>query len=286
MPRARKAKKPVESVLELPDGLHPNIAAAVYHRRELGVASKSVLDHVRRSAAHYKAFIERELDDEESAALAFGSAFHCALLEPKVFAATYVVEPNHGDCRNPENRVRRDEWRAGAVGKTCIGAGDMKAIERMIASVRRHPLAPKMLVGGEAEITARWTDRETGIICKARADYYVPARRLVVDVKTTSDGRARAFERSCANFGYARQDAFYRDGFAALGADVDHFVFIAVEKTPPYLVSLFTLDGEAQRSGRASIREDLRTLAECIERDTWPGYPENIQTISLPPWAV
>ena len=105
-------------------------------------------------------------------------------------------------------------------------------------------------------------------------------------MKTTQDGRARAFEKSVANYGYARQAAFYRDGFAKVGVPVEAFVFVAVEKSAPWLVSLFMLDDESMQRGEAMVREDLRTLAECLERDEWPGHPVEIQTISLPPWAA
>jgi hypothetical protein len=81
----------------------------------------------------------------------------------------------------------------------------------------------------------------------------------------------------------------YLDGFAAAdrsAAPPEMFVFVAIEKTAPYLVSCLTLDDDAIRRGRASIREDLRTMRECLECNEWPGYPETIQTIGLPAWAT
>jgi len=208
-----------------------------------------------------------------------------ALLEPDRFAETYVVEPDFGDCRRKENKISRDEWRSAHVGRTPLSAYDELAIIEMVSAVRRHPLASKMVVGGVSELTARWTDATTGLECKARADYFHAGLRMLVDVKTTIDGRASSFRRSVANFLYYRQDAFYRDGFAAAGADVDHFVFLAVEKSRPHLVSLFAIDGEAVRRGRETIREDLEVLARCFEADEWPGYPGSIQVLELPAWA-
>ncbi len=273
------------SLIELPPGIYPDVPDSVYHARTLGVASKSALDLVHRAPALYRAWIDGA-EQEETEALAFGSAFHCALLEPERFDRTYVLEPAFGDCRKTENKNARDAWRKASEGKRPVSCADFATIRGMTDSVRAHPLAGKMLQGGVAEATLRWRDAETGIECKGRADYYVPGLGLVVDVKTTQDARAASFRKSVANFGYHRQEAFYRAGFDGAAAPVEHFVFLAVEKAAPYLVALYELDGDALDSGEASTRVDLRTLARCIERDEWPGYGNSIITLDLPPWAA
>lgn len=276
------ATAPRASILELGPGLHRGVAADVYHARILGMASKGVLDLVHRSPAHYRAYIDGA-PDEESAALAFGTAYHMAALEPDRFAREYIVEPTF---KGKGSVAARAAWREEHAGLSWIDADDARAIAAMVASLRAHPLASALLEQGEPEVTLRWTDAATGLECRARGDWYDAELAICVDLKTTTDARPDAFARSIASFAYHRQQAFYSDGFEAIGAPLDRFIFVAQEKTPPFAISVFTLDEDAIRRGRFSVGEDLERLADCIARDVWPAYPETIQELSLPRWAA
>lgn len=271
-------------ISSLPVGLHPGIAESDYHARAEHIASKSALDAIDRSPAHYLAW--RAEPREPTPAMRFGSAFHAALLEPDRFARAYAAEPDFGDCRNKDNKRRRDDWRAEHDGATPISLDDATTIERMVASVRAHPLARAMLVGGEPELTVRWTDDVTGLPCKGRLDYYAKARGLIVDVKTAADASPAAFRRSVADYRYHVQGALYLQGTQAARADARAFVFVVVEKAPPYAVATYMLDAQALSRGAAAARRNLDTLAECIRTNNWPAYPVAIQDLSLPPWAA
>ncbi len=272
-------------ILDLASGLHRGIPEAVYHARVRGLASKGALDKVRRSPAHYAAWLAG-LADETSDALDFGKAFHCASLEPELFAERYTIEPTFGDCRKKENKANRDAWRKENEGALLLSMNDHLACRAMAESIRKHPVASRLLEGGDRELTVRWRDEATGLECKARADQYRPDRRLVVDVKTTEDASPDGFRKSVARYGYHRQAALYREGFAAAGAPVDFFLFVAVEKVAPFAVGVYALDADAEKRGRDSVREDLAKLADCIERDVWPAYSDSILTLDLPAWAA
>lgn len=273
----------MSSMLELPPGLYTNVPPEVYHERVTGLVSKSALDLVDRSLGHYKAWLdgaERPLTDS----LVFGSALHVALLEPERFLREYVVAPDFGDCRFKENKARRDAWRAANAGRQLLDAADAQAITGIVTNVLAHPTAGAMIRNGMAEATLRWRDEETGLECKARADYYVAHLNACWDVKTTVDARPDAFARSMAFYRYHVQDAFYRQGFAAIGRPLEHFVFIAVEKTPPYALALYTLRDADVALGDAAARRNMRTLLQGIEEDRYPAYPTDIQPLGLPGW--
>lgn len=272
-------------MLSLAHGLHPDIASDEYHKRELGVANKTVLDRVQQSPLHALAWYNGT-DDGQTAAMLFGSAFHCALLEPERFRTGYVVEPDFGDCRRTANKAARDAWRAEFGDAIRISEEDAENIRQMVAAVHAHPLAGNMVRNGRPELTARWKDAETGLECKCRTDYYVEAHEMIVDVKTTLDASFEEFRKSISNLGYYRQAGFYTEGMRAIGAPAKHFVFLAVEKVPPYAIATYSLDGEAMGRGVTSVRRDMVTLAECLRTNTWPGYPVGIKEISLLPWAA
>lgn len=269
----------------IPTGIHPSIASEVYHRRALGVVSKTALDKLARSPLHYRSWVDG-VDEESTPALEFGSAFHAAVLEPDKFALKYVAQPDFGDCRFKEAKARRDAWRLENAGKRIVSPADYATIEAMVHAVLDHPLAGRMIQDGEPELTASWIDGPTGLKCKARGDYYVRSRRLLVDVKSTLDASPKAFAKSVANYRYHVQDAFYRDGFTASGAPVEHFIFVVVEKSPPYAVALYSLDASAVGRGREVVRSGIDLLSECVRTGSFPGYSTSIQTLALPGWAA
>lgn len=276
------------STATLETGLHADVPHETYHGRTLGVASKTALDLVRKAPAVYKAWVDGTLDDdeEESEALIFGGMLHCAILEPERFYRQYVVAPDFGNCTYRDNKAARNAWRAENAGRKEVTAKQYRMIQGMADAVRRHEVASKLFTGGEAEVTLSWVDEATGLKCKGRADYYRASHRVAVDLKSTLDATEHGFKKSSAKFGYHRQDAIYRQGFAAVGKPIDYFVFVAVEKTAPYLVAMFEHDAAALERGHASIRADMETMAECLRTNVWPGYSQSIQTISLPAWAA
>lgn len=273
------------AILNLNDGAHAGLADSVYHQRVLGVVSKTALDLVARSPAHYKAWIDGATEEEESDALNFGRAFHCALLEPDLYGKRYTVEPDFGDCRFKANKANRDAWRTAHAGHEHLSADDFARIGGMVASIRRHPLAGRMIREGRSELTLKWRDPESGLTCKSRLDYYVESQAMIVDAKSTIDARWAKFRRQIIDHRYHVQDALYRSAAVELQLPIQFFVFVACEKTPPYAVATYTLDADGIGRGYSAARADIDLLAICVRDNVWPGYPVGIKEIALPDWA-
>lgn len=280
--------------LLLPPGLHPNIPAHRYHERRLGLVRKTALSHMARSPAHYRAWATCESEEDETPALSLGRAAHMAILEPELFANEYIIAPEFGDCRKTdrttseqakENKTRRDAWRAEHTNHSILSDAEGKSLMGMIGSLRAHPRASRLLAGGMPEATVAWRDAATGLECRLRADLFRRDLKTVIDVKSTTNASLESFRRDIAKYGYGIQDVHYRSGFAAIGEDVRHFIFVPVEKTPPYAVGIYTLDAVSVARTYEKTRGLMRTMAECLESGVWPAYDDTIQEISLPPWA-
>lgn len=267
------------------EGIELAVPADEYHRRELHVASKSALDQIDRSPAHYLAWLHGE-ERAQTPALRFGSAFHMLVLEPERFARTYAVRPDFGDMRTKAAKERRETWLAAHPGVTELPADDDEAMRGMLAAVYKHDAASRLILEGSSEVTLRWRDAMTGLRCKARADYWVKGKRLAVDLKTTDDASPDEFARSVYKYGYAQQDALYRAGFLACGEPIDHFAIVAVEKAPPHAVAVYVLDADAVGKGYTATRRGIERLADCIKHDDWPAYGDGINELSLPRWAA
>ena len=276
----------MNSILDLAHGFHESVPKGIYHQRHRGLVSKSALDIVHANLSKYDAWIAGCLEEETSDALSFGDFFHCALLEPDRFASTYVVEPSFGDCRKTANKDARDKWRTENEGRTPIAEHIDTAIRGMVKAVHAHPIAGKAVRDGVPELTLRWKDQDTGLECKSRSDYYVRARKMVVDVKSAADASEKAFTRAVANYRYHVQDALYRAGFAACGEPIQHFMFVVVEKAPPFDIATYVLDMDAIQSGHNAASRDMARLATALQNNEWPGYPVGITKLQLPPWAA
>lgn len=177
------------------------------------------------------------------------------------------------------------EWLENNQGRIILNQDQWDQIHGMRDSVMDHLSASALLrAPGDAEMSVYWNDPETGVLCRCRPDYW-RHDNVVVDLKTTEDASPEGFARSIANWRYDVQAAFYTDGIkSATGRDVRAFVFIAVEKKPPYAVGVYVLDSASLELGRAQYRADLYVYAECVEDESWPGYSNRIETIELPAW--
>lgn len=178
------------------------------------------------------------------------------------------------------------EWEKVNEHRTILNPEQWKTIHAMRDALMAHPAANALLTGikGKAEKSVYWIDATTGVLCRCRPDWWRDDN-LIVDLKTTEDASPEGFARSIAKFRYDVQDAFYTDGVQqATGKRPKAFVFIAVEKKPPYGVGVYVLDAETKDLGRAQYQHDLRVYAECVRSGVWPGYGDKIQTISLPGW--
>ena len=253
--------------------LEYNMPASEYHR--LPRASKSGLDKIARSPAHYKCRDQKE----PSKAMRIGTALHSLVLE----GIAPLVMP---EFSGKGSVALRDEWRHEHAGLLIVSEDEARDVLGMAASIAEHPIAGPAFrrTDGRAEVSALWTCPDTGVECKSRFDWLLPS--AIVDLKTTADASADAFARSVASYRYHVQASFYLQAAAFCGLSVEQFFFATVETAPPYAVAIYQLDDEALEIGRKLYLRDLRRLQQCRDSGEWPGYSTNIQTLSLPKWAT
>jgi hypothetical protein len=237
--------------------------------------SASHLHQVARSGQHYWA---RYVDPNRqpvkaTAAMTTGSLVHCAVLEPDELRRRYGIAP---DRRTKAGKEAAAEMQANGIEP--VGESDLQQAQRMASAVRCHPYAAKLLSAGKAETSIWWDDAETGLRCKCRPDWINSS--TCVDLKSTTDASLKGFARSVASFRYHVQDAHYM----ASGL-FDQFIFIAVEKEPPYAVACYELDADAFAEGQRLRDRDLQRIANCRAMAAWPGYGDELQILSLPAWS-
>lgn len=214
-----------------------------------------------------------------------GALAHCAVLEPKEFEKRYVVGPTLN-----RNTKAWKEFVETHVGRVAIQQDQYEAAIRQAASVNRLGEIREALSEGWSELSAFWIDEETGVECRCRPDWTHPVgddAAILLDVKTYTDASPREFARQCARKAYAKQAAMYSDGYEkASGRRVLAFIFVAVSTEYPYAASATMLDPDSLEAGRQHYKRNLRTYAECMKNERWPGYSDGITLIRLPDWAL
>jgi hypothetical protein len=265
--------------------MQPAMNNTDYHAH--AAISKSHLDQVAKSPLHYWA---RYLDPnrvvpEPTPAMAIGSAVHTHVLELDQWDARYVSAPDGIDRRTKAGKAEWEAFTAAATGRTVLPKADADLVMRMAHSVFSHPAAAMLLaLPGKAETTHMWTDAATGLQCKCRPDWLTDDGRLLVDLKTTEDA-GRGFAKSIAQWRYHVQASWYLDGIEqATGTRPEQFLFLCVEKKAPYAVAVYAADAEMIAAGAQTAARDLDVLATCKAASAWPGYSDQIEPISLPPW--
>lgn len=248
----------------------------------------SGLKEIVRSPAHYKAMADGEVANSDTPAKALGRAVHTAILEPETFATKVAMQPMGVDRRSAAGRQAHAEAMAecDATGVQMLSQADYETCLRMRDKVHSVPFLANLLSKGKREATLLYEDPTFGVQCKVRPDF-VSAKNVVVDLKTTIDARSKPFARDIEKYLYHLQAAHYLAGGEASGLwRSDAFVFLAIEKKPPFEIGIYVAGPNMLAVGHQWRGYAMERYAEGMRTGIWPGYPRKALTIESPPWAA
>lgn len=221
--------------------------------------SSNGLKRVLDSKLHLQRYLLRQNDSTPQ--LDFGTAVHCALLEPERFRREYFALPvAHADLLHEHDRLLIEEERGHAVH--FITDFQMEAIQGICAQVERYPDIVQLLHDGLAEQSLFWRDAETGIRCKIRPDLLV-LPHLILELKTTFDASLPVFQHTLQMQRYHLSAAMYLEGVRQLTGQTLHYVYLVASRHAPYEVQSFVPDAALLEEGQRLFRGALnRLLAE------------------------
>jgi hypothetical protein len=215
----------------------------------LKAVNRSTLALLALTPAHAKAQEETSLK-KQTKALKMGIALHSLVLENKT-----------------DDRVKLTELEKTTVEGMATASRDSKAFQGALS-------------GAVVETSLVWQDVETGVYCKARPDALRFDQKTIYDLKSCSS--ITKFRYDVWSYRYHLQAAFYLMGCKALGLDVQHFKFLAVENKPIWGTKVFALSPAAISLGTYQLQNLLRLYAACQEAGHWPGYGEDEEVIEVP----
>jgi hypothetical protein len=271
-----------------------DLAAADYHAdklKDVPTLSSSIANILlTRSPLHAWTAHPRLNPDwqpDDDAKYDVGTVAHQILLD----GAAAVDVHDYVDWRT--NAAKKDAAETRAAGRIPLLAHQFEDVMAMCNAVAKQLQAfnadPLPLTAGKPEQTMVWQDTQTGVWCRARIDWLHDDLSAIDDIKTTTrSAHPEAFAKNLYSYGCDVQAAFYLRGIAALEERLNYAApqwrWIVVETTPPYGLSVIEPGPAVLELADAKVEAALKLWAECLERDSWPGYATKVATAELPAW--
>lgn len=265
------------------------VDATTYHscRQTL---SHSALEDFRQSVPlyHGRHVLGNLPPRKQTEAMSLGTALHFALLQPDLFATEVITAPLDINRRTNAGKLEWAAFELASAGKTLLDAEDYQRVIDMAAAVLGHSKARAALESaGPTEYAIRWQDGN-GVWVRNLIDKLIPAKELLVNLKTAADPSPAGFAKAVSNFGYHRSSALYvRGAREALGHADPQELFIVIGKEPPYEVACYVLDDAALALGAQQNAADMLELAQRRASDDWSSrHAGLIETVAIPTWAA
>lgn len=249
--------------------------------------SRSELFKIAESPEKFKYY--KEHPEPPTPSLIFGQLLHAMALTPETVWEQFAVMPNV-DRRTKAGREAFAEFETSTEGKTIVSADMVEQAMAMCEALNQNEFAKKLLKG-EKEKPFFWVDDMTNEECKCRVDVLTEVGKnlIVVDLKTTECAETESFMRSAIKYGYDLQAAMYREGVKMNTGREPLFVFIAIEKKPPYAINVLQADKLLIRRGYDLFREYLGIYHDCKQTGNFYGYLgkfNQINNLALPAYLA
>jgi len=253
-----------------------------YHNRD-EISSTNVRDALK-SGKHYFDRINGPASPS-TRAMDEGSAVHACIGEPDIFAKEFVFRPAGLNLNSKDGRA----WKKENEGKIILTSEFEASLKLIQNALRQSPAVDFYNSKGKANADIEkdffWEIAGNNRGGKCRPDWISKDRKTIVDLKTTQAADKGSFQRSIVNYGYHIQAAWYMWGVEqATGIKPEEFIFVVIEKTRPFGIGVYKADHEMLGLGSAECMKALELINEWEKKEQFPGYCDQIETITLPPW--
>lgn len=238
--------------------------------------SRTGMSELLRSPMHYLTYLQGGGDG--GVAPNFGSAAHCAVLEPDEFEKKYVLFSGRRQGK------AFDEFVAANPGKQILNLDEKSRLDGIVKALRDFKDFPilKALRSGEVEKSIFWQCEETGAHCRVRLDALSPF--VIFDLKSYGDVRPDAVLRQVMASDYDLQAYMYSAGYKAYAKETLPFMFVFVEDKPPHGVWMYTAGASLMESGREKFLRGARAFTDLANADLEQCYSNALTILEAPKW--
>ena len=253
------------------------ISNPVYHGRKTHLSSTNIRTF-KKNKKQFKYSLSHDLV-KQTKAMVDGSAIHAFLLERAVFDSDFAIKPADMRLNTKEGK----KWAIDNKNKIIIDSELGSNLFEIEKSVLNSPAKLIYNKSGQSELSYFWDD--LGLVKgKCRPDWISDDGNIVVDIKTTTYASPKGFQKSIANWGYHLQLGWYLRGLQKLGLPAKEFIFIAIEKTPPFSVGVYRANKDMITYANDEINNLVYDIDESLKSDDFPDYTPEIMDLGLPNW--
>jgi hypothetical protein len=235
--------------------------------------------------ASYQAYLRTEKDPTDDQRL--GTLVHMMVLEPETVEKRITVIDGTW-----AHKIKEKVEEARAAGLFPCKTKEVDKARAMSSAVLSHPSVKRIFEKGKAEQSIYWKEQVrtpsgdlAEVLCKCRPDW-MRDDGLLVDLKWFNNLNLRALEKQIFRQKYYMQSAWYlRGAGTVLGRRLNAFAHIFISEADPYLCRVVILNDAAIEKGEEEALAQLPRFAECTRSGIWPGYPDSIETLTLPDYA-
>jgi len=198
-------------------------------------------------------YLNGYIKQEETSALKLGSAFHCLVLENKIFNDKYILFDDTEICleiggKMPRATNRYKEYveifNSENTDKIILNKNDWEQIHSMYNAVMEHSQSRQLLES--AQIREKiYTNTINGVPMKAKLDA-VSANNYFIDLKSANfcPNQPNVI-KEFYNRDYDMQAAIYSDI-----TEIEQVWYIIVDKNNPFTVGIYEISPETIKKGR------------------------------------
>ena len=210
-----------------------------------------------------------------------GTATHSEVLEPEKKDVVLSSEESRRTKAYKEQEAACEK-----AGKVLLTQKDYDLVQGMahgvevenddgetitVGGLRNDPACAKLLNAKDRICEASiFVKHESGMMLKCRPDIFSKSMRIMGDVKTTQDASPSGFNREIWKRLYYVQASYYMLVAEMHGIEIDHFAFLAVQKTYPYLAHYHIIDNQAIEYGKQRVYKTLIDLFHAKQRGEYP----------------
>jgi hypothetical protein len=222
---------------------------------------------------------------EKTDALRVGNAVHSAILQPDLFESHYAEKPEC-DRRTTRGKEIYSDFLLRKGSREELSGNEYRLCVHMRDAVHSHRLARGLLRNGTAEHSFFCAEHETGELIKCRTDYFHDDGETVVDLKSTLNANPFEFGRDATKYRYDLAAPWYFDVIrGVLGQGPKNWVWLAVEKEPPYCIGIYYAQKHDIIRARDTARRNFLEIVRQRQLATWEDYADEVRPLELMAWA-
>lgn len=261
--------------------------AADYHADTESISNSMLQAFIESPELYYGRYVSKQFPAEQSDAMDLGTVVHDAVLCGGGLSNLCLEIPANALDSNGHKRGKKWEtYEYDHPGAILLKPKEFASVRLMYDGVMANERAKAIIEAeGPVESNWKWTCSLTGMKRRARLDKFAERLLVIGDLKTTTDISPRQFLNSVVTFRYFVQQVYYQDAIHAETGELPQFVFIAVEKKPPFRCRCYDLDDVFVQRGEQIKNEALVALDKCRVSGCWTA-PESslIVTLGAPYW--